>query len=240
MPAGRPAGRGAKHVRLPAGRRGSGGAVAPGRRSRLSAVVVKSEIRNPASPRLRRTGPKSAIVPKCPGIRADAALRSSDASSLRSTSGTPYTAIIPAFALRATAGTRRRPATARAVPVPGAKPACGGRVRGAAPDERGPLNRGVLRQQGVAIFRPNGAADCNHGWSGAAAACPPWRAAARRATRGKRMRKKGSGFFSPFFAPTGRRRFLGRRKDACARQFLRPLGAGGLKHERFHGFRTAR
>jgi len=74
------------------------------------------------------------------------------------------------------------------------------------------------------------------------------------------------------FAPTGRRRFLGRRKDACAtsactcdagrtsrtdsawsprrppyavdaqasRQFLRPLGAGVLKHERFHGFRTAR
>ena len=26
----------------------------------------------------------------------------------------------------------------------------------------------------------------------------------------------------------------------CARRFLRPLGAGGLKHERFHGFRTAR
>ena len=27
---------------------------------------------------------------------------------------------------------------------------------------------------------------------------------------------------------------------AWARRFLRPLGAGGLKHERFHGFRTAR
>jgi len=33
------------------------------------------------------------MVQKCPGLRADATLRSSDASSLRSTSGPPYTAI---------------------------------------------------------------------------------------------------------------------------------------------------
>jgi len=52
------------------------------------------------------------------------------------------------------------------------------------------------------------------------------RAAARRGTRGKRMREKGSGFFPPFFAPAGRRRFLGRRKDACARPFLRPWRGG--------------
>ena len=42
------------------------------------------------------------------------------------------------------------------------------------------------------------------------------------------------------FAPAGRRRFLGRRKDACARRFLRPCGADVLKHERSHGLRTAR
>ena len=82
---------------------------------------------------------------------------------------------------------------------------------------------------------PNGAKGCSHGWSGAAAACPPWRAAARRGTRGERISLP-----QHLLAPTGRRRFWGRRKDACARRFLRPLGAGVLKHERFHGFRTAR
>jgi len=34
------------------------------------------------------------LVQRCPGLRADATLRSSDASSLRSTSGTPYEASI--------------------------------------------------------------------------------------------------------------------------------------------------
>jgi len=49
------------------------------------------------------------------------------------------------------------------------------------------------------------------------------------------MREKGSGFFSLFFAPAGRRRFLGRRKDAYARRFLRPFGADVLRHNRTTG-----
>jgi hypothetical protein len=37
----------------------------------------------------------------------------------------------------------------------------------------------------------------------------------------------------PLFAPEGRRRFLGRRKDACARRFLRPWRGGCVKPRTF-------
>jgi len=41
-----------------------------------------------------------------------------------------------------------------------------------APERWGPLNLGVLHQHGGAVFRPNGAAGCSRGWSGAAAKRP--------------------------------------------------------------------
>ena len=42
------------------------------------------------------------------------------------------------------------------------------------------------------------------------------------------------------FAPAGRRRFLGRRRTPVPGDSSAPGGADVLKHERFHGLRTAR
>ena len=57
-------------------------------------VVVVERSHCPKCGSARRSEYWGRMVQKCPGLRADATLRSSDASSLRSTSGTPYTAII--------------------------------------------------------------------------------------------------------------------------------------------------
>jgi len=59
----------------------------------------------------------------------------------------------------------------------------------------------------------------------------PYMAAARRGTRGEPA--------LPLFS-FSLRILHSALLTPCARRFLRPLGAGVLKHERFHGFRTAR
>jgi len=67
--------------------------------------------------------------------------------------------------------------------------------------QRGPLNHGVLRQQGVAIFRPNGATGCSHGWSGAAALRPD----AEPVESGYPLSSFRPGGATEIFGPTKRR-----------------------------------
>ena len=75
------------------GGRGGRGAVAPGRRSPCYSGGAAKEA-CPKCGSSRRSEYWGRMVQRCAGLRADATLRSSDASSLRSRSGTPYTAII--------------------------------------------------------------------------------------------------------------------------------------------------
>ena len=57
-------------------------------------VVVVERSHCPKCGSSRRSEYWGKVVNRCAGLRADATLRSSGASSLRSTSGTPYAAII--------------------------------------------------------------------------------------------------------------------------------------------------
>jgi hypothetical protein len=57
-------------------------------------VVVVERSHCPKCGSSRRSEYWGRMVQRCPGLRTDATLRSSDASSLRSTSGTPYSSII--------------------------------------------------------------------------------------------------------------------------------------------------
>ena len=61
------------------------------------------------------------------------------------------------------------------------------------------------------------------------------RKAARRGTRGKRMREKVPGPFFPFFAPAGRRRFLKRRKDTAEHHKKEDFRSELLRMLRAHG-----
>ena len=63
-----------------------------GSKNAVDVVVERSHC--PKCGSARRSEYWDRLVQRRPGLRADATLRSSDASSLRSTSGTPYTAII--------------------------------------------------------------------------------------------------------------------------------------------------
>ena len=76
------------------GCRGNRGPGRPKGSKKATDVVVVERSHCPNCGSSRRSEYWGKMVQKCPGLRADATLRSSDASSPRSTSGTPYTAII--------------------------------------------------------------------------------------------------------------------------------------------------